>query len=122
MIEAISHGRYVKRKKVCSNVVKSCNQIIIFLESSDIPENKNQCFHLNGNILNSLSGFKNGPLKYLVLTISLTSDKAILERDNKGYAYNCVGEVKYGLIKYTLLTHIFDDNILELVVSPLVQL
>ena len=28
------------------------------------------------------------------------SNKAILERDNTGYAYNCVGEVTYGLIKY----------------------
>ena len=60
--------------------------------------------------MNSLSGFKNGPLQYLVLTISIISDKAILDRDNTGYAYNCVGEVKYGLIKYTLLTHISRDD------------
>ena len=84
-----------KQKNVRSSFVKSCNKYI-FLESSDILENKNQCFHLNGKLFDPPIWILKCPrLKYLVLTISVISNKAILERDNTGYDYNGVGEVMW---------------------------
>ena len=57
----------MSRKNVHSNVVEN-----IFLESSYIPETKNQCFHQKRKTFWSANlDFKMDPLKYLVLTISL---------------------------------------------------
>ena len=50
------------------------------------------------------------PLKYYGFD-NIAQNKATLECNNTGYAYDCVGEVKYGLIKcYFFVAAILKSN------------